>query len=290
MLAARYCASRRSLGMGRVIFARFCRPICCKRIFASVAAHVCDVCVRTVSYSAACRRAFSSSVIVSPRCIAAATSWRSPVVSLAVMCPVWGERTYPEVPRVHLHGVRHVARDAHEFRQHERALLRPLLCEDELHRRRVHAVAQRRDHTEVSDGKQSVELVLLYRLVAVGNLVNTVMHNKRRDILVMHRDEVERTILAVDMRDELRHLPLELRRVGQCGRRHLDEDDVPDPLRIVLQELLECAQLGPVSASPHPVLRGRPTFCTTPLTTSSLSRPTMIFLPSYSARRASSFG
>ena len=106
----------------------------------------------------------------------------------------------------------------------------------------------------------------------------------------MHRDEVERTILAVDMRNELRYLPLELRRVRQRGRRDLDENDIPDPLRVILQELLERAQLPLVSASAHLAPRSRPTFCTTPLTTSSLSRPTIIFLPSYKTRRASSFG
>lgn len=120
--------------------------------------------------------------------------------------------------------------------------------------------------------------------------MNAVAYDKRRDILVVHRDEIKRTILAVDVRDELRHLPLELRGVGQRGRRHLDENDISDPLRVLLQELLERAQLVLKSASVYPVLRGRPTFCTTPLTTSSLSRPTMIFLPSYSARKASSFG
>ena len=60
---------------------------------------------------------------------------------------------------------------------------------------------------------------------------------------MMHRDEVQRSVLAVDVRDELRHLALELRRVRERGRRDLDEDDVADPLRVVLQQFLECAQL-----------------------------------------------
>ena len=60
---------------------------------------------------------------------------------------------------------------------------------------------------------------------------------------MVHRDEVERAVLAVDVRDELGHLALELRRVRHGARRDLDEDDVPDPLRVVLQQLLERAQL-----------------------------------------------
>ena len=60
---------------------------------------------------------------------------------------------------------------------------------------------------------------------------------------MMNRDEVQRSVLAVDVRDELRHLALKLRRVRERGRRDLDEDDVADPLRVVLEQLLERAQL-----------------------------------------------
>ena len=60
---------------------------------------------------------------------------------------------------------------------------------------------------------------------------------------MMHRDEVQRSVLAVDVRDELRHLALELRRVRQRGGRDLNEDDVADPLRVVLEQLLKHAQL-----------------------------------------------
>lgn len=68
---------------------------------------------------------------------------------------------------------------------------------------------------------------------------------------MVHRNEVERPVFAVDMRDKLGHLALELGRVGERGRRHLDEDDVPDPLRVVLQKLLECAQLVRAGVSEH---------------------------------------
>ena len=56
-------------------------------------------------------------------------------------------------------------------------------------------------------------------------------------------NEVKRAVLSVDVRNELGHLTLKLGRVGQSGRRDLDEDDVADPLRVVLEQLLERAQL-----------------------------------------------
>ena len=49
---------------------------------------------------------------------------------------------------------------------------------------------------------------------------------KKRDSLVMHGDEVERAVLPIDVRDELGHLALELRRIGLRGRRHLNENDL----------------------------------------------------------------
>ena len=61
--------------------------------------------------------------------------------------------------------------------------------------------------------------------------------------LMMYRYEVERAKRSVDMRDELAHLPFEARRVRQRGRGHLDEHDLPDPFRVVLQEALECTEL-----------------------------------------------
>ena len=63
------------------------------------------------------------------------------------------------------------------------------------------------------------------------------------DALVVDGDEVQRTELSVDVRDKLRHLTFELRRVGQRRRRNLDKDDIPNPLRVILQELLEGTKL-----------------------------------------------
>ena len=60
---------------------------------------------------------------------------------------------------------------------------------------------------------------------------------------MVHGDGVERAALAIDVRDELGHLALELRRVRQRGGRDLNEDDVADPLRVVLEQLLKHAQL-----------------------------------------------
>ena len=62
-------------------------------------------------------------------------------------------------------------------------------------------------------------------------------------ILMMHGDEVQRTVLPVDMGDELGYLTFELRRVCQRGRRDLNKDDIADPLRVVLEQLFERAQL-----------------------------------------------
>ena len=56
-------------------------------------------------------------------------------------------------------------------------------------------------------------------------------------------DEVQAPVLAVDVRDELGDLALEARRVGQGGGGDLDEDDLPSPLRIVLEELLKRFEL-----------------------------------------------
>ena len=59
----------------------------------------------------------------------------------------------------------------------------------------------------------------------------------------MNGNEVQRTVLAVDVRDELRDLALKLWRVRERGRGDLDEDHVADPLRVVLEQLLKHAQL-----------------------------------------------
>ena len=75
--------------------------------------------------------------------------------------------TYTEIPWVDLQCFGHIARDAHELGQNKWTLLRTFLGYDELHRCRVHAVAERSDDTKIGHGEKSVELVLLDCLVAV---------------------------------------------------------------------------------------------------------------------------
>lgn len=60
---------------------------------------------------------------------------------------------------------------------------------------------------------------------------------------MMNRDEVQGSILSVDMSNKLAHHPFELWRVGQGRAGNLDHDDIAHPLGIVLQELLECTEL-----------------------------------------------
>lgn len=60
---------------------------------------------------------------------------------------------------------------------------------------------------------------------------------------MMNRYEIQTPVLAINMRDELADLPLEFWRVRQRRRSHLDHDHIPDPLWVVLQELLKCAEL-----------------------------------------------
>ena len=67
--------------------------------------------------------------------------------------------------------------------------------------------------------------------------------NEERDVLVMNRDEVQSTKLAIDMRDKLRDLALQLRRVGQRRARHLYEHDIPNPFGVVLHKPFKRPQL-----------------------------------------------
>ena len=78
--------------------------------------------------------------------------------------------THAEIPGVDLDSIAHVALDTHELGEDEGALLRALLRDHELHRSRVHTIAERRDHTKVGDRQERIELVLLDRLVAVPNV------------------------------------------------------------------------------------------------------------------------
>lgn len=60
----------------------------------------------------------------------------------------------------------------------------------------------------------------------------------------MDGDEVQRAILSIDVRDELGHLSLELGRVGQRRRGHLDQDHIANPLRIIAEQLLKGTELA----------------------------------------------
>lgn len=48
------------------------------------------------------------------------------------------------------------------------------------------------------------------------------------DVLVMNGDKVQASVLSVDVSDEFRDLTFEFRRVGQRGRRDLDQDDLDE--------------------------------------------------------------
>jgi hypothetical protein len=130
--------------------------------------------------------------------------------------------TSPRTPWVDLKSLGHVVRNTHEFGEDEWALLGPFLCNDELHRCGVHTVTERGDEGEVSDGQEGVELVLLDGLV-----------------VMVDGNEVQRTILSVDVSDEFGHLTLQFWRICQGGRGNLDKDDLSDPLWVILQQFFE---------------------------------------------------
>lgn len=141
--------------------------------------------------------------------------------------PIDRSSDIPKTPRVDLESFRHVVRDTHEFGEDERALLGALLCNDELHRCGVHAITERGDEGEIGDRQEGIELVFLDGLV-----------------VMVDGDEVQRTILSVDMSDELGHLMFQFRRICQGGGCDLDENDLSNPLWVVLQQLFESSQLG----------------------------------------------
>lgn len=67
----------------------------------------------------------------------------------------------------------------------------------------------------------------------------------------MDRDEVQTSIFTIDVRNEFADLPLKLGRVRQGGRGDLDHDNIANPLREILEELLKRAKLRNTrSASP----------------------------------------
>ena len=83
--------------------------------------------------------------------------------------------THAQIPRVDLKGFGHVARNTHELGKNERALLCALLCDDELHRRRVHTITEWSDDAKVCTAQECVELILLDGLVATSNEAVRVM-------------------------------------------------------------------------------------------------------------------
>jgi hypothetical protein len=74
-------------------------------------------------------------------------------------------------------------------------------------------------------------------------MVRDKIKNMRVCSLMMDRNKVEGSIFAIDMRDKLGNLSLEFRRVRQGRRRHLDHDNVTDPLRVIAKELFESMEL-----------------------------------------------
>lgn len=59
----------------------------------------------------------------------------------------------------------------------------------------------------------------------------------------MDGDEVETSVLAVDVGHKFAHKPFEFRRIGQSGARHLNHDDVANPFRVILQQFFKRTEL-----------------------------------------------
>lgn len=154
--------------------------------------------------------------------------------------------THPEVPRIDLQSLSHIARDTHKLRQHEWALLALFLCEHEFHTGSVHAVSKRSDHSKIGDTEEGIEFVLLDGLVTSRGSISMRNSGGERtdDVLMMNWNEIKRTIFAVDMGYDLGDLPLEFWRIRKCRRRDLNENNISNPLRVVLKELLEGSELS----------------------------------------------
>ena len=67
--------------------------------------------------------------------------------------------------------------------------------------------------------------------------------NKTMNTLVMYRNKIQASILAINMCDELRHDALKFGRVCEGRRGDLDHDDISDPFGVVLEEFLESTKL-----------------------------------------------
>lgn len=64
-----------------------------------------------------------------------------------------------------------------------------------------------------------------------------------RNVLVVHRDKVQATILAIDAAHKLADLSFEFWRVGKSRGSNLDKNDPTYPLGVIVQQLRERAQL-----------------------------------------------
>ena len=63
------------------------------------------------------------------------------------------------------------------------------------------------------------------------------------NVLVVHRDEVQATILTIDAAHKLADLSFEFWRVGKSRGCNLNKDDPTYPLGVIVQQLRERAQL-----------------------------------------------
>jgi len=111
---------------------------------------------------------------------------------------VWPERV--NEMNADLQRVSHGVRDTHEFGKDERCLVRSLLADNVFHRSCVHAIPQWSDQRQIRHREQRVKVVLLDSLV-----------------IVVHGNEVQTSVFAIDIRNQLANLPLQLRGVGQAG-------------------------------------------------------------------------
>lgn len=64
-----------------------------------------------------------------------------------------------------------------------------------------------------------------------------------RDTLVVHRDKIQATILAIDGAHKLADLSFEFWRVGKSRGCNLNKDDPTYPFGVIVQQLRERAQL-----------------------------------------------
>ena len=100
----------------------------------------------------------------------------------------------------------HSLADAHELAENAWALICPLLSNDKLHTRGVHAVPKRCYHSKISNTEKSIKLVLFQRLMTRNFISKTHSEsfpNVFGHVLVMDRNEVKTPIFAINMRNKL---------------------------------------------------------------------------------------